>query len=168
MKHQSYLKRTNNSFSINSKQFGNKYDWSQAIQGWILSSFYIGYVVTHIPGGLIAEKFGSKWVMSLGILIMAILNALTPLAVEFGGDIALIAIRILMGFAGGTTYPALSVMLAAWVPEKERGKLGSVVFGGGQVCIRLVFFLQKYHLMKRNTSFVHFRLDLCCHFIYLD
>lgn len=26
-------------------------------------------------------------------------------------------------------------MLAAWVPEKERGKLGSVVFGGGQVRI---------------------------------
>ena len=71
-----------------------------------------------------AEKFGSKWTMSLGILFMAVLNALCPLAVEFGGSIALIVMRILMGLCGGTTYPALSVMLAAWVPERERGKLG--------------------------------------------
>lgn len=28
-----------------------------------------------------------------------------------------------------------SVMIAAWVPEKERGKLGSAIFGGGQVSI---------------------------------
>lgn len=40
---------------------GDKYDWSQTEQGWILSSFYIGYVITHIPGGLVAEKFGGKW-----------------------------------------------------------------------------------------------------------
>lgn len=35
-----------------------KYDWNQEQQGWILSSFYIGYVVTHIPGGIIAERYG--------------------------------------------------------------------------------------------------------------
>ncbi|XP_055326564.1 putative inorganic phosphate cotransporter [Sitodiplosis mosellana] len=114
-------------------KLGDRYEWSQTLQGWILSSFYIGYVITHIPGGLIAEKFGGKWTMALGIFVMAILNALTPLAIEFGGHIALITIRIAQGLAGGTTYPALSVMLAAWVPEKERGKLGSVVFGGGQI-----------------------------------
>jgi len=33
----------------------------------------------------------------------------------------------------GTTFPALSVLLAAWVPSNERGKLGALVLGGGQV-----------------------------------
>lgn len=33
----------------------------------------------------------------------------------------------------GTTFPALSVLLASWVPVKERSKLGSFVFGGGQI-----------------------------------
>lgn len=33
----------------------------------------------------------------------------------------------------GTTFPALSSLLAAWIPLKERSKLGSLVFGGGQV-----------------------------------
>lgn len=33
----------------------------------------------------------------------------------------------------GTTFPALSALLATWVPLKERSKLGSFVFGGGQI-----------------------------------
>lgn len=40
-----------------------------------------------------------------------------------------------MGLGEGTTFPAVSVLLSAWIPEKERSKLGSLVFGGGQVCI---------------------------------
>lgn len=43
------------------------------------------------------------------------------------------ALRFLEGLGEGTTFPALSALLAAWVPLKERGKLGSFVFGGGQV-----------------------------------
>lgn len=38
-----------------------------------------------------------------------------------------------MGLGEGTTFPALSAMLAAWIPSTERSKLGSLVFGGGQV-----------------------------------
>lgn len=34
-----------------------RYDWSQELQGLILSSFYWGYVVSHVPGGLISGKF---------------------------------------------------------------------------------------------------------------
>lgn len=29
------------------------YDWSQELQGVILSSFYWGYAITHLPGGLL-------------------------------------------------------------------------------------------------------------------
>lgn len=42
-----------------------------------------------------------------------------------------------MGLAGGVSYPALTVFLAAWIPEKERSVLGSIVLGGGQVTISL-------------------------------
>lgn len=112
-----------------------RFNWSQVEQGWILSSFYIGYVFTHIPGGLIAERYGGKWTLSLGILSTAIFTLLTPIVAINGGSIALIILRILMGLGEGTTFPSLSVLLAAWVPEKERSKLGSIVLGGGQVCI---------------------------------
>lgn len=58
---------------------GGEYEWSEALQGLILSSFFWGYVITHIPGGMLAEKFGGKWALSLGILSTAIFTLLTPL-----------------------------------------------------------------------------------------
>lgn len=99
----------------------------------ILSSFYIGYMLTHIPGGILAERFGGKYTLGLGILSTAAFTVLTPITVEKGGAYGLIALRILMGLGEGTTFPALSALLASWVPEKERSKIGSFVFGGGQV-----------------------------------
>lgn len=112
---------------------GGIYDWSEELQGLILSSFYIGYIVTHVPGGLLAEKFGGKWTLGLGILSTAVFTMLTPVAIEYGGSDWLIVTRVLMGLGEGTTFPALSVLLAAWVPANERGKLGALVLGGGQV-----------------------------------
>lgn len=38
-----------------------------------------------------------------------------------------------MGLASGTTLPSLTVLLAAWIPERERSKLGGFVLGGSQV-----------------------------------
>ncbi|KAH8298054.1 hypothetical protein KR018_005265, partial [Drosophila ironensis] len=112
---------------------GGDYEWSEELQGLILSSFYIGYIVTHIPGGLLAEKFGGKWTLGIGILSTAVFTMLTPLAIEYGDSDWLIVTRVLMGLGEGTTFPALSVLLAAWVPANERGKLGALVLGGGQV-----------------------------------
>ncbi|KAH8329414.1 hypothetical protein KR074_010241 [Drosophila pseudoananassae] len=112
---------------------GGEFDWSEELQGLILSSFYIGYIVTHIPGGILAEKFGGKWTLAIGILSTAVFTMLTPLAIDLGGSDWLIVTRVLMGLGEGTTFPALSVLLAAWVPANERGKLGALVLGGGQV-----------------------------------
>lgn len=41
----------------------------------------------------------------------------------------------MVGLGAGPSFPALTVLLAAWVPQKETGSLGTLVMGGGQVCI---------------------------------
>lgn len=68
-----------NSTEENPIENNDGYDWSEALQGVILSAFFWGYVITHIPGGILAEKFGGKWALSLGILSTAIFTLLTPL-----------------------------------------------------------------------------------------
>ncbi|XP_033214215.1 sialin-like isoform X2 [Belonocnema kinseyi] len=112
---------------------GGTYEWSQSTQGIILSSFYWGYVITHLPGGMLAEGFGGKYSLGLGILSTAIFTLLTPMAVEWGDSTALIVLRILMGLGEGTTFPALNAMLAQWTPPEERSKIGSMVFAGAQL-----------------------------------
>jgi MFS transporter, ACS family, solute carrier family 17 (sodium-dependent inorganic phosphate cotransporter), other len=42
-----------------------------------------------------------------------------------GGPNWLIALRFLEGLGEGTTFPALSALLAAWIPLNERSKLGN-------------------------------------------
>jgi ACS family sodium-dependent inorganic phosphate cotransporter len=82
---------------------------------------------------MLAERFGGKYTLCLGILSTAIFTLLTPITIQWGGGDALIVLRFLEGLGEGTTFPALSALLASWIPLKERSKLGSFVFGGGQV-----------------------------------
>lgn len=98
-----------------------------------MSSFYIGYVVTHLPGGMLSEKFGGKYSLGLGILATAVFTLITPLVVEYGEAVGLIIMRVLMGLCEGTTFPALNAMLAQWTPPEERSKIGSLVFAGAQL-----------------------------------
>jgi ACS family sodium-dependent inorganic phosphate cotransporter len=51
----------------------------------------------------------------------------------------------------GTTFPALSALLATWVPLKERSKLGSFVFGGGQIGTILGTALSGYLISKFDS-----------------
>ena len=67
------------------------------IPGWILAAFFYGYIITQIPGGWLATRFGGKWVFGVGVVMTSVFTLFTPLAalsnVEF-----LIAVRVLEGF----------------------------------------------------------------------
>lgn len=60
-------------------QARGEFNWDSNLQGIVLGSFYYGYVLTQIPGGLLAEKYGAKWIFGLGILLSSILCLITPL-----------------------------------------------------------------------------------------
>lgn len=75
---------------------GKTYNWDAETQGWILGSFFYGYIITQIPGGYIAGKFGGKLLMGFGILGTAVFTLLTPVAANLGAGY-LIAVRVLEG-----------------------------------------------------------------------
>ncbi|XP_014215997.1 putative inorganic phosphate cotransporter [Copidosoma floridanum] len=114
------------------------YDWSEYTQGVILGSFYWGFVVSHVPGGIAAERYGGKHTLGLGLASTAICTILTPLSVAWGGAIGLTLLRILMGLCEGITQPALSVMLSQWVPVNERSKISTFVYMGAVCGILLI------------------------------
>lgn len=73
------------------------FEWSEATQGLLLSAFYYGYVLTHIPGGMLSERFGGKWVLGIGLLSTALCTFLTPITVTWGGAPALFILRVIEG-----------------------------------------------------------------------
>lgn len=107
------------------------------MQGIILGSYYVGYVLMHIPGAMLAQRFSGQIVLVFTLGCAAVLTLLTPLAIEMGGAHALIAIRALIGTCQGGLWPALSAIMAIWVPLNERGSLGAFVFSGISVIMRL-------------------------------
>ncbi|XP_075973727.1 putative inorganic phosphate cotransporter [Anticarsia gemmatalis] len=109
------------------------FDWDEKTQGLILSGFYYGYAATQVPGGYLAEKFGGKWTLGVGLLSTAVFTFMTPVVIRVGGATWLFILRILQGMGEGPTMPALMIMLARWVPPYERSFQGALIFGGAQI-----------------------------------
>lgn len=106
--------------------------WDEETQGIVLGSFFYGYVLTQIPGGRLAEKYGGKTIFGLGVLFTAIFTLISPLAATFNFE-AFILIRILEGLAEGVTFPSMHAMLARWIPPLERNKFAALVYTGANL-----------------------------------
>lgn len=78
---------------------GDLYAWTSEQEGLILSAFYWGYVITHIPGGMIAERYGGKYVLGLGILSTSVFTCITPLIIYAteGNWLWVVIVRLLEG-----------------------------------------------------------------------
>uniref|UniRef100_A0A8C9Y7Z9 Sialin n=1 Tax=Sander lucioperca TaxID=283035 RepID=A0A8C9Y7Z9_SANLU len=108
------------------------YDWDSKTQGWILGSFFYGYILTQIPGGYLSGRFGPKWLMGFGILGTVVFTLLTPVAADLGASY-LIAVRVLEGIGEGVTFPAMYTMWAAWAPPLERSRLLTISYIGAHL-----------------------------------
>lgn len=115
----------------------NHFQWSQEMQGIILSSFYWGYVLAHLPGGLLAQKYGGKYILAFGIFFSGILSLLIPVCVNAGGAHSLIAIRMLMGICQAPIIPACMNLFSWWIPLRERCTIISLVISGSIVSWQL-------------------------------
>ena len=66
--------------------------------GFILSAFYYGYLLTHLPGGYLARKLGGATVIGVAVGATGALTLFTPLAARMHVG-TLIALRVAMGLA---------------------------------------------------------------------
>jgi len=121
-----------NKTSIPINDYSNRYDWDEKTQGQVLSAFYYGYIITHLPGGVLSQKFGGKHTMGFGILSTAMFTLITPYVASMGST-PLTLLRFVEGLGEGTTFPALCTLLAQWAPPDEKGKLSTLVFAGVQI-----------------------------------
>ncbi|KAL7642913.1 UNVERIFIED_CONTAM: hypothetical protein RMT77_006202 [Armadillidium vulgare] len=105
--------------------------WNEATQGLILGSFFWGYLLTNIPGGVMSEYFGGKIVGGIGITLTGVLTLISPWAAGVSSKF-FIVIRFLEGMAEGVFYPAINNIIPKWYPKKERSKFSAFFFSGMQ------------------------------------
>ncbi len=120
-----YVDRVNISLAIvaMTREFG----WNKTTSGFVMSSFFIGYLLTQVPGGVLAGRFGGKHVLAGGVILWSLFTALTPPA-AYAGFGVLIAARILMGMGEGVTFPSIYALFARWVPAPRRSRAVGLVF----------------------------------------
>lgn len=75
-----------------------EFDWDEKTQGLILSAFFWGYVITQMPGGMLADKYGGKATLGLGMLFSSIGTVITPVVARIG-PVMLIILRLIIGLA---------------------------------------------------------------------
>jgi MFS family permease len=103
------------------------FNWSPEQQGRVLSSFFVGYLLTQVAGGWLAERYGGKVVLGTGVVFWSFFTMLTPVAAA-GGLTALLLTRVFMGIGEGITFPSIYAMFGRWVPENERSRAIGILF----------------------------------------
>ncbi len=86
--------------------------------GAFMSAFYFGYVVTQIPAGVLADRFGVRLILAISL----IMEGFSTFGMGYmqGYDTGF-WLRAVTGLGAGAVFAACSRALMEWFPAKERG-----------------------------------------------
>ncbi|XP_045775263.1 sialin [Maniola jurtina] len=101
-----------------------RYHWDTKQKNLLLGSFFWGYVLTELPGGRLAEVIGARRVFGYSTLLASVLTLLSPGAAALGFG-WIVALRVVLGFLLGATWPAILPMASKWIPPMDRSKFMS-------------------------------------------
>lgn len=131
-----------------------RFNWSADQQIYLISAYFIGYIITNLVGGFLVERFGPTKVVSSLLAVTAVTFAALP-QVALLGYAPLFALRVLQGCIEGPLYPAIQHLIAYWAPPCEKGRFVSVFAGssfGGMIGHGIVGSVSAYDL-DWSTSF---------------
>ena len=112
-------------------QYALSFSVSVAVMGWAISSFALARVFVDLPAGILADRFGRKRGMILGLVLIILSSVVAGMAPSFSW---LIASRVVQG-AGSAIYTISAMTWVAQVSGGERRGMfmslyTSLVFAG--------------------------------------
>jgi MFS transporter, ACS family, glucarate transporter len=125
-----YLDRVN--ISIAGSLLAQDYHLSRIQLGWIFSAFLAGYAIFQTPGGWLADKFGARRVLALGVVWWGVFTALTAaVPARFSSAlVAFLGVRFALGAGEAVIYPSSNQLVSRWIPSAERGVANGWIFSG--------------------------------------
>jgi sugar phosphate permease len=91
--------------------------------GFILAAFTFGYALMQIPGGYLADRFGSRRLLIFALLFWSIFTGLTGLATSLW---MLIIVRVLFGIGEGLENGAQFKLIGDYFPSRQRSAANAV------------------------------------------
>ena len=130
-----YLDRVN--ISIAARYIISENGLSNVQMGEIFSAFTLSYAIFQVPGGWLADRFGSRLVLTVAVLWWSAFTALTALTREIipaslmSALAALLLVRFCLGAGEAAAWPTFNRTIANWIPIKDRALASSIPLAGG-------------------------------------
>ncbi|RLS53913.1 MAG: MFS transporter [Planctomycetota bacterium] len=97
---------------------------------WAQFAFFLAYALAQVPSGGLSDRFGSRWMLTLYILVWSGFTASMGLVAGFTG---LLLVRAAVGLGQAGAYPTCAAVVRKWAPFGVRAFVSSVIALGGRV-----------------------------------
>jgi MFS transporter, ACS family, glucarate transporter len=128
----SYLCRVN--VSVAGALLMEELHLSQAQMGRVFSAFLLGYALFMVPGGILADRWGTRRVLEraswwwAGVTVLHLLVGRGPLASSATVTLAaLLSLRFVLGVGEAPMFPAAARGVARWVEPGQRARANGFV-----------------------------------------
>lgn len=110
---------------------------TKAQMGGFMSAFYLGYVLTNLPGGLLTDKLGYRKVILGTLLALGLTTLLFSMVTNYNAGFI---IRVLAGIGSGATFSACLRAIFEWFPKNKGMATGILQTGttGGLLLVNLL------------------------------
>lgn len=125
-----FLDRVN--ISVAGSMISQEFHLRKVELGWVFSAFLLGYALFQTVGGRLADRLGSRNVLTAGVIWWGVFTAVTasvPSRLPFALALFITA-RFLLGAGESIVYPASNQFVARWIPARERGIANGWIFAG--------------------------------------
>lgn len=95
--------------------------------GFINTSFLIGYAIMFTLGGILIDKFGSKWGLGLSVVLWTVATLLHGFAITV---VHFAILRFILGLGEGGAFPGVIKAVVEWVPKKNQALANGIAIGG--------------------------------------
>lgn len=103
--------------------------WNATQRGLVSAAFFWGYSLTQIPAGWVSTRIGGARVLMAGVALWSVGTLIAPPAAKLG-LVALCATRLFVGLGEGLAPSSATNVMAKLIPERERARAVTAVFGG--------------------------------------
>ncbi|TKR72322.1 hypothetical protein L596_019791 [Steinernema carpocapsae] len=107
--------------------------WDSSLQGFMFSATSFGSLLTLLPSGILADRFGPKYLIFWALFSMSLVSYAQPFLARLH-PYAFIGSRFLLGVSNGFIMPSMTAVAARWFVPEERSTMNALYTSGIQIC----------------------------------
>lgn len=113
-------------FATASKEFQKPLGFDDQQMGYVFAAFMLAYGLFEVPWGVLGDRLGVRSLLAIIAIGGSALTAAIAMVVWLPSDVTrplifVFVVRFLFGMFQAGTFPAISRMMADWMPVTERG-----------------------------------------------